>query len=207
MSLLLISYPKAVGAQYTIEVMSVPLGPILKLQSLSELYRLLEAPLAPNSDLPGNHLTIGLCRTQLLLSLPNADSASISISDDEKDEEDEISGGSAFTTVKSTCNKIQGLFYVAWDDFKSSVSTHIRGLARSEIQAMNALILKINQETITEVNAKKVFSNIKELFKVVNAIDGFFKSDNTYKTGIGINIDRQIEQLKEEIAEIKKDIT
>lgn len=206
MTSLLVSYPVSYpGAlSYELRVTEIPLSPVLKVKPTSEVSSLLTGAVS-NSNFPKNHLGVELCRTHLALSAPKLVSGPAT-KDDKVEMTDQQIKENLLIPALTTCKKIQKLFSAVIPELKLSAS--IEELVGDEIKTMNSIIAKLGEMNASSMDEmKKGVAQLEELFKVINTIDGYFKLDKNYSSGIGVNINRQIDQLKEELVEIKKNIT
>jgi hypothetical protein len=263
MSTLLIAYPTIQGPgplNYETRVARIPLAPIFKLKSVSDIAGQLTASQDEKSEMPQNHLTTELCRTQLLLSLHQEQPALPA--EEEKSERksafpeverkralrenerkpapleierksvlpeperkltspqierkltlpegaerrSELDEENSFSSAYRICKTIHKLLSFAMTELK--LSDNVKESIKNEVKEMNTIIITLDDANLSSLNTKKkALAQLQTLFNIFDTIDGCLKENEIYASRTGININRQIDQLKEAIADIKKLLT
>jgi len=196
MSTLMISYPKPSGSsQYFIQVQRYPLMPHLKIESSWYASVLVDRPEEKDKELP-SRLKIGAELSQhFLKTMPRKAITSHTLKT--KMVEVDLSPD-LFAPAMTTCKQIQALLSDAMTELKLSESMKQR--VNDELKKMSIIIATWDEPQKNKVS----IDQLQDIYKIILLVDGRLRLDKDYREGIGRGIDRQVEQLKEEIADIKK---
>ncbi len=198
MSTLMISYPKPSGSsQYFIQVQQYPLMPHLKMESSWYASYLLNKAEEKSKEL-SSRLKIGTELSQhFLKTIPQKSITSHTLL---KKIVEVDSSSDLFKSVSETCKQIQELFSLTISELKLSES--IKRRIDDDMKRINSAIV-----TLENPQSKISIAQLNDVYKIILLVDGRLKLDKDYRKGIGKTIDKQIDQLKNEIDDLKKPIS